>query len=97
MVAIQAPLVAAAAIQHHGVIVLGGGIAGVMAARELHRAGISDFLIIDAQNSLGGRLRNVEVGGYTLEIGPSWIEGTQSGTKSLIGVFQVYLSLPRVI
>ncbi|KAF8325846.1 amine oxidase [Cantharellus anzutake] len=80
MVAIHLPLIltAAAAQRHYSVIILGGGITGIIAARELHRGSISDFLIVDAQDSLGGRLRNVQVGGYTVEVGPNWIEGVHS-------------------
>jgi hypothetical protein len=65
------------------VLILGGGVAGVIAARTLHRKGIDDFLIVEARNELGGRMQNYTIGvsgkQYTIELGPNWIQGTQTG------------------
>jgi len=65
------------------VLILGGGVAGVIAARTLHRKGIDDFLIVEARNELGGRMQNYTIGvpgkQYTVEVGPNWIQGTQTG------------------
>lgn len=35
------------------VAVLGGGMAGIIAARTLHEQGIQDFVIVEARNELG--------------------------------------------
>jgi monoamine oxidase len=40
------------------VLILGGGVAGVIAARTLKENGIKNFVIIEARNELGGRLQN---------------------------------------
>ncbi|OAX37625.1 amine oxidase [Rhizopogon vinicolor AM-OR11-026] len=65
------------------VLILGGGVAGVIAARTLHEQGIDDFLIVEARDELGGRMQNYEIGApgeqYTVELGPNWIQGTQTG------------------
>ncbi|KAG2365983.1 hypothetical protein BDR07DRAFT_1449593 [Suillus spraguei] len=65
------------------VLILGGGVAGVIAARTLHQQGIDDFLIVEARNELGGRMQNYTIGvpgkQYTVEVGPNWIQGTQTG------------------
>ncbi|KAG1830229.1 hypothetical protein EV424DRAFT_1377865 [Suillus variegatus] len=65
------------------VLILGGGVAGVIAARTLHRKGIDDFLIVEARNELGGRMQDYTIGvpgkQYTIELGPNWIQGTQTG------------------
>ncbi|KAG2148956.1 amine oxidase [Suillus clintonianus] len=65
------------------VLILGGGVAGVIAARTLHRKGITDFLIIEARDELGGRMQDYTIGvpgkQYTIELGPNWIQGTQTG------------------
>ncbi|KAG1727753.1 uncharacterized protein EDB91DRAFT_1253725 [Suillus paluster] len=65
------------------VLILGGGVAGVIAARTLHRKGIDDFLIVEARDELGGRMQNYTFGvpgkQYTIELGPNWIQGTQTG------------------
>lgn len=68
---------------HKSVLILGGGVAGVIAARSLHQHGIDDFLIIEARDELGGRLRSKEFGAdgrqVTIELGANWVQGTQEG------------------
>jgi polyamine oxidase len=65
------------------VLILGGGVAGVIAARTLHEKGMDDFLIVEARGELGGRMQNYSIGvpgqQYTVELGPNWIQGTQTG------------------
>ena len=50
------------------VVVIGGGIAGLCAAAEVARAGVS-VTVLDA-HGLGGRARTTEVDGYELNVGP---------------------------
>ena len=50
------------------VIIVGGGLAGLSCARELHRSGHS-FLLIDAADRVGGRVRTDAVDGFTLDRG----------------------------
>ncbi|CAH1801014.1 unnamed protein product [Owenia fusiformis] len=57
------------------VLILGGGMAGVMAAKTLNEAGITDYIIIEAQPRLGGRISDIKWNGYTLEQGAAWIHG----------------------
>ncbi|KAI6137897.1 amine oxidase [Pisolithus tinctorius] len=38
------------------VLILGGGMAGVIAARTLHEQGIDDFVIVEAKHEFGGRM-----------------------------------------
>lgn len=65
------------------VLILGGGVAGVVAARTLHEQGISDFIIVEAREELGGRMMShtfgVEGKEYTVELGANWVQGTQTG------------------
>ncbi|KAH9887071.1 amine oxidase [Cubamyces lactineus] len=65
------------------VLILGGGVAGVIAARTLHEKGINNFTIIEARDQLGGRLTSTTFGApgkqLTLELGANWVQGTQSG------------------
>jgi Flavin containing amine oxidoreductase len=64
------------------VLVLGGGVTGVMAAETLHRRGINNFKIVEARETLGGRMKNFSFGAadreYVLELGADWIHGTQT-------------------
>ncbi|KAF8660706.1 hypothetical protein AX16_001573 [Volvariella volvacea WC 439] len=62
------------------VLILGGGVAGVIAARTLSESGIEDFIIVEAREELGGRLISHRIGGRTVEVGANWVQGTQSGS-----------------
>lgn len=66
------------------VLILGGGVAGITAARTLSEQGITDFIIIEARDELGGRMRSHKFGTptnqYTTEVGANWIQGTQRGS-----------------
>ena len=44
------------------VIILGSGMAGLAAAKELIENGITDILILEAQNRVGGRTHTVPFG-----------------------------------
>ncbi|KAJ7476015.1 amine oxidase [Mycena latifolia] len=65
------------------VLILGGGVAGIIAARTLHEKGIDRFLIVEARDELGGRMRSTQFGAEdrraTVELGANWIQGTQEG------------------
>ncbi|OCH88125.1 amine oxidase [Obba rivulosa] len=65
------------------VLILGGGVAGVIAARTLHEQGISEFIVVEAREELGGRMRSHTFGmpgnQYTVEVGANWVQGTQTG------------------
>ncbi len=64
------------------VLILGGGVTGVMAAETLHRRGVDNFKIIEARETLGGRVKSFPFGvqgrEYLLELGADWIHGTQT-------------------
>ncbi|KAI0753776.1 amine oxidase [Fomes fomentarius] len=64
------------------VLILGGGVAGVIAARTLHKQGVDDFIIVEARHELGGRLMSHEFGAngkkWTVEVGANWVQGTQT-------------------
>ncbi|KAK7676939.1 hypothetical protein QCA50_020057 [Cerrena zonata] len=64
------------------VLILGGGVAGVIAARTLHEQGIDDFKIIEARHELGGRLQSFKFGvsgnEHLLELGANWVQGTET-------------------
>ncbi|KAL0952569.1 hypothetical protein HGRIS_006825 [Hohenbuehelia grisea] len=63
----------------HTVLILGGGVTGIIAARTLHRKGIDKFLIIEGREELGGRMRSHVFANTTIELGANWVQGTQTG------------------
>lgn len=58
------------------VIVVGGGFAGVTAARELAHAG-ARVLLLEARNRLGGRTFYTNFGDKKIELGGTWIHYSQ--------------------
>jgi len=73
----------------HKVIILGGGVSGVIAARTLHQNGIDDFLIVEARHELGGRMMSYTFANKTIEQGANWIQGTQTGNGPLNPIFEL--------
>ena len=66
------------------VIVIGGGMAGLTVATQLKRTGQVDVLVIEAQDSLGGRTRTVDfperpegssANAVPIDMGAAWIHG----------------------
>ncbi|KAH8101275.1 hypothetical protein BXZ70DRAFT_891972 [Cristinia sonorae] len=64
------------------VLILGGGVTGVTAARTFHEQGIDSFKIVEALPQLGGRIQHLTFGvkgnEYVLETGPNWVQGTET-------------------
>ena len=54
------------------VVVVGGGLAGITAARDLRQRGVSTA-VIEASDRLGGRTYTIEDEGRTVELGGTWI------------------------
>ena len=57
------------------VLILGAGMSGISAARSLHENGIDNFMIIEARDRIGGRMRSKEFGGIRVELGEQWVFG----------------------
>ena len=71
------------------VLILGGGVTGIIAARTLHENGINDFVIIEARDELGGRLKSTSFAGLTVELGANWVQGTQTGNGPANPIFSL--------
>jgi monoamine oxidase len=64
-------------------VVVGAGLAGLMAARELVGAG-REVLVIEARDRVGGRTLNEPIGdGKVVEVGGQWIGPTQDRLAAL--------------
>src|SRR5271154_5608094 len=54
------------------VVVVGAGIAGLTVARALTLAGV-DCVVLEGRDRLGGRLHTVDLAGWPVDMGGSWI------------------------
>lgn len=74
------------------VLIIGGGLAGLTAARRLSAAGV-DFRLAEARSRLGGRILSAGLDGY--DLGPAWFWPGQARVARLardlgLGVFRQY-------
>ncbi len=66
------------------VVVIGAGIAGLVAARDLVRGG-NEVAVLEARDRVGGRLLNGELpGGAPIEVGGQWVGPGQHHVLALI-------------
>ena len=70
------------------VIVVGAGLAGLTAARELEAAGAS-VVVVEANDRVGGRTMTRRVGGVLVEMGGQWVGPAQHRINALAEEFGV--------
>lgn len=71
------------ATERYDVAIVGAGLAGLTAARELRKAG-RDVVVLEAQDRVGGRTLNHTFGdGTVVEVGGQWIGPTQDRLAAL--------------
>ncbi|MCJ1223849.1 hypothetical protein MMC12_000492 [Toensbergia leucococca] len=70
-----------ATCQKTSVAILGAGTAGITAAQTLSNASVTDFLIVEYQPHIGGRVAHTTFGAkpdgtpYIVELGANWVQG----------------------
>src|ERR671915_1532504 len=78
------------------VAVVGAGLAGLVAARDLLAANLS-VLVLEARDRVGGRVLNHTLqGGAVVEVGGQWVGPTQDRVLALaeelaVGLFPTYI------
>src|ERR687896_47489 len=66
------------------VVVVGAGLAGLVAARKVAAADL-DVVVLEARDRVGGRTLNEPIGdGKVVEIGAQWVGPTQNRVLDLI-------------
>ncbi|HHW1564598.1 TPA: flavin monoamine oxidase family protein [Pseudomonas aeruginosa] len=72
------------------IAIIGAGLAGLTAARDLQLAGNQSFVVLEARDRVGGRTLNYEVGGGNVsEVGGQWIGPGQTAVEDLARQLEV--------
>jgi polyamine oxidase len=58
--------------------------AGISAGKRLSEAGITELVILEATDHIGGRMHKQNFGGINVEIGANWVEGVNGGKMNPI-------------
>ncbi|XP_039777517.1 polyamine oxidase 1 isoform X2 [Panicum virgatum] len=66
------------------VIIVGAGMSGISAGKRLSDAGITDLLILEATDHVGGRMHKQNFAGINVEVGANWVEGVNGGKMNPI-------------
>lgn len=73
------------------VVVVGAGLSGLTAARELQYAGL-EVLVLEARDHPGGRTQATEVRGVTIDLGGEWIDAAHTEIRSLVADLGIVLN-----
>lgn len=63
--------------------IVGAGIAGLAAAKELIDSGCENIVVLEAQDRAGGRIHTITDEGVDLELGAQWIHGKRNPVYEL--------------
>ena len=55
------------------VLVLGAGMAGITVAARLKEEGVEGVVVVEGSNRIGGRGKDAQFGGITVELGANWV------------------------
>lgn len=77
-------MAAAAPQRRKKVLILGAGAAGITAAKTLHDQGVTDFVVLEGQDYIGGRMKQASFAGMKVELGANWIQYADEEDNPLI-------------
>ncbi|KAG0522886.1 hypothetical protein BDA96_07G076300 [Sorghum bicolor] len=98
LVVVVAAVLLALTLAQHGslaatvgprVIVVGAGMSGISAAKRLSDAGITDLLILEATDHIGGRMHKKNFAGINVEVGANWVEGVNSNRGKMNPIWPI--------
>ncbi len=71
-------------------MVVGAGLSGLTAARELQDAGL-EVLVLEARSRPGGRTQTAEIAGVTVDLGGEWIDAAHTEIRTLAADLDITL------
>src|SRR5215470_2216493 len=72
------------------IVIIGAGLAGLTAARDLSLSGCESFVVLEARDRVGGRTYNHDLGqGIVCEAGGQWIGPGQTAIADLARELEV--------
>ena len=69
-------------------LIVGGGLAGLSLADALQRSG-AEYLLVEARDRFGGRVKSARLGRATFDLGPSWFWPGQTRMAALARRFLI--------
>lgn len=79
------------------VVVVGAGVAGLVAAQALMTAGI-DVVVVEARDRIGGRIHTVELGDTPVDLGALWVhDGRRSPILDYLRFHSAELLSARIV
>ncbi|KYQ55637.1 hypothetical protein ALC60_05481 [Trachymyrmex zeteki] len=57
------------------IVIVGAGAAGIAAASRLLQRGVNDFVILEANDKIGGRIYTKDFGENVVDLGAQWVHG----------------------
>ncbi|HEY9867474.1 MAG TPA: FAD-dependent oxidoreductase, partial [Candidatus Obscuribacterales bacterium] len=76
-------------ITNYDCIIVGSGLSGLIAARNLHRAG-HQILVLEAQDRIGGRMYGQQIApNQYIDFGGQWVGPTQDRFLALLDEYKI--------
>ncbi|KMR05319.1 peroxisomal n -acetyl-spermine spermidine oxidase [Lasius niger] len=79
-------------------IIVGAGAAGIAAASKLLQKGMKDFVILEANDRIGGRVHTLNFGENVVDLGAQWVHGESGNVVfELASKHNLLGSLPNLL
>ena len=86
VVAVLFKSVTATNVSEVEVLILGGGITGITAGNHFQNNNFTNFLILEAQDYIGGRIKQADVGNVTVGEGANWVHFVEGDENPILAL-----------